>query len=312
MREWRWMLVAAALLCGLLAGAQTRDGGWPLAPLTQARLAGVAHPAAIVRDGKVVLLYVDGAARLAMAVSEDGLHFRPVAGPVSVSFGEDAPRAGGLADPRLVESGDGSYVLTYTGLVAGRATLMVACSPDLLHWTVEGAAFAGAAGGRYESVPTRNGAILTRRDAGKNRLVAAMIDEKYWMFWGEGAVHLASSQDLTHWTPLVDGTGGPVTVLESRTGRFDSAGAEIGPPPVLTPAGVVVLYRGRNAVGRRGGDKRWTAGAAAVGEALFDRDDPVRLVERSVDPVVKSAEADEKEGDSAGGLVWFGGSWLLY
>lgn len=312
MRLRRWILAAGVLWCCGLAGAQVRGGGWGLTPLTEEHLAEIGAPAAMVRAGQIVLLAEDGAGGLRLAASGDGVSFRPLADAVTVRLGEDAPRAEGFAHPRLVEAEDGSYVLTYTARLAGRATLMVATSPDLAHWTVEGAAFAGAAGGRYESVPTGEGAILTRLDVGKNRLVAAMIDDKYWMYWGEGTVHVASSQDLVHWTPLADGTGGPVTVLEPRAGRFDSAGVEVGPPPVLTPAGVVVLYRGRNAPGKRGGDKRLPAEAWAVGEALFAPENPVRVAERSLDAVIAPAQGSENKEKTANGLVWFAGRWRLF
>src|SRR5208283_4047781 len=86
------------------------------------------NPAAIVRDGKVYVLYraeddsgameIGGhTSRLGLAVSDDGIHFTRRSEPVFFP-GDDNQKLrewpGGVEDPRLVESEDGTYVLTYT------------------------------------------------------------------------------------------------------------------------------------------------------------------------------------------------------
>ena len=72
------------------------------------------------------------------------------------------------------------------------------------------------------------------------------------MYWGEGSIRLATSADLIHWTPVEDAQGDPIELLRPRAGHFDSTFPETGPPPVLTDAGIVVLYNGKNAAeGRR-------------------------------------------------------------
>ena len=53
--------------------------------------------------------------------------------------------------------------------------------------------------------------------------------------------------------------GDPVVVLAKREGHFDSSFPEVGPPPVLTARGIVMLYNGKDA----------KSGAYAAGEALF-------------------------------------------
>jgi predicted GH43/DUF377 family glycosyl hydrolase len=293
------------------------------------------NPAAVVKDGKVVVLYraeddsgameIGGhTSRLGLAESEDGIHFTRRAEPVLFAAADDEQARewpGGVEDPRLVEAEDGTYVLTYTQWNRQTYAAAIATSKDLVHWTKYGPAFAGAAGGRYDRMKYKSAGIVTRLDPAKKRLVAAQIDDKYWMFWGEGALHLATSGDLIHWTPLVDASGAPAEVLQARPGRFDSRFPEAGPPPVLTPAGIVVIYNGKNAAGKRGadaGDKSLGPGAYAAGEALFDGDDPVRLLARTLDPVLKPATAYEKSGQYvagttfAEGLVYFHGQWFLY
>ena len=66
--------------------------------------------------------------------------------------------------------------------------------------------------------------------------------------------------------------GAPVELLRPRPGHFDSTFPETGPPPVLTDAGIVVLYNGKNA--DTGGDPNLGPNAYAAGEALFDSEGP--------------------------------------
>ena len=86
------------------------------------------NPGAIVRGGKVYVLYraeddsgtmVIGmhTSRLGMASSEDGIHFTKEPTPVfypDVDSQQDREWPGGVEDPRIVESEDGTYVLAYT------------------------------------------------------------------------------------------------------------------------------------------------------------------------------------------------------
>ena len=324
----------AAVWC-MCAAAQVAPK-WEVGPFVrqnESALVGASHPAAVVKDGKVFLLFVtendassngERASRLSLAESPDGLHFTLCAAPVQI-VGEDEQGPGAQAvrreDPRIVEAEDGSYVLTYTQWNGQKEQTEVATSKDLIHWTGHGPAFAGAAGGRYEEMPYKAAGILTRFDREKGRLVAARIEDRYWMYWGEGALHVASSDDLLHWTPLVGRDGAPAELLTVRQGRFDSAQLEVGPPPVLTPYGILVVYNGKNAAGKRGaeaGDRSIAAGAYAVGEALFDPFDPVRPLARLPDPVLKPETVSGKNGPStpdntfAEGLVFWRGQWMLY
>lgn len=289
------------------------------------------NPAAIVKDGKVVVLYraeddsgsmkIGGhTSRLGLAESEDGIHFTRRPEPVFFAAGDDQESRewpGGVEDPRLVESEDGTYVLTYTQWNRRSYAAAIATSKDLTHWTKHGPAFLGAGGGKYDQMKYKSAGIVTRFDPAKGRLIAARIDGHYWMFWGEGALHRASSDDLIHWTPLVGQDGSAAKVMEARQGRFDSAFPEVGPPPVLTRRGIVVIYNGKNAAGRQG-DQSLGAGAYAVGEALFDAKDPVRLLARTPDPVLKPAAPYETTGQYvagttfAEGLVSFHNQWFLY
>ena len=136
------------------------------------------------------------------------------------------------------------------------------------------------------------------------------------MFWGEIEVRLATSDDLVHWTP-VERDGQPLVVLRARPGRADSGFPEVGPPPVLGPHGITVLYNGKNAEGA-GGDASLAAGTYTVSEALFAGGDPTRLLQRTDRPVFQPELPFERSGQYAAGttfaegLVWFRGRWWMY
>jgi predicted GH43/DUF377 family glycosyl hydrolase len=255
--------------------------------------------------------------RLGLAESEDGIHFTRRPAPVFYPA-EDGQKSrewpGGVEDPRLVESEDGTYVLTYTQWNRQTYSVGVATSPDLVHWKKYGPAFEDAEGGKYAQLKYKSAGIVTALRG--DRLVATRIEGKYWMYWGEGAIHLATSEDLIHWTPVEDKHGEPLEVLRPRAGRFDSSFPETGPPPVLTRRGIVVLYNGKNA--NTGGDPQLAPSTYAVGEALFDAKNPAKLLARTDNPVLEPALPWEKSGQYvagttfAEGLVGFHNQWFLY
>lgn len=288
------------------------------------------NPAAIVRDGKIYVLYraeddtgkmeIGGhTSRVGMAESADGIHFTRRAEPVFYPA-EDSQQSrewwGGVEDPRIVESDDGTYVLTYTQWNGATYSVGIATSKDLTHWIKYGPAFWDASGGKYREMKYKSAGMLTRLDKEKGRLIAAKIDGKYWMFWGEITIRLATSTDLIHWTPVEDAKGTPVELLRARPGHFDSSFPETGPPPVLTDAGIVFIYNGKNEAS--GGDPALGPNAYAAGEALFDAKNPAHLLERAASPVLKPELPYEKTGQYVAGdtfsegLVYFHKQWFLY
>ena len=286
------------------------------------------NPAAAVRDGKVIMLYraedASGeqqighhTSRLGMAESRDGLHFTRRDAPVLYPD-RDAQQQnewpGGVEDPRLVQTEDGSYVLTYTQWNRQVPRLAVATSRDLVAWTKHGPAFATAANGKYLARETKSGAILTRRVG--DRLVATRVQGKYWMYFNVPDILIATSDDLIHWTPLADGDGNPLKVLSARPGYFDSWLVEAGPPAVLTPRGIVLLYNAGNSA--EFGAPGLPARMYTAGQALFDPKNPIKLLDRSDAPFIRPTEPYERTGQYAQGttfveaLVPFRGRWFLY
>lgn len=286
------------------------------------------NPAAVVRDGKVYLLYraedasgerqIGGhTSRLGLAESSDGLHFTRRATPVLYPD-TDAQRPnewpGGVEDPRIVETDDGSYVLTYTQWNRDVPRLAVATSRDLLTWTKHGPAFARAAGGKYLRTESKSGAILSRVEG--ERTIATRVNGKYWMYFGVPDVLIATSDNLVDWTPLEDADGRPVKVLSPRPGYFDSWLVEGGPPALLTTHGIVVLYNAGNSGTH--GDSTLPARVYTGGQALFDARNPVKLLRRSNTPFIRPTEPYERTGQYVEGttfvegLVRFKNRWYLY
>jgi beta-1,2-mannosidase len=283
------------------------------------------NPGAIVRDGKVYVLYraeddsgtmVIGmhTSRLGLASSEDGVRFIKEPEPVFYPDNDSQKNRewpGGVEDPRVVESEDGTYVLTYTQWNRKSTDIGIATSTDLIHWTKHGPALVGE---KYQHFDYKSASIVTRLTGG--RLIAAKIQGKYWMYWGEVRVRLATSPDLIHWTPVEDKSGKAVVLLHNRPRHFDSAFPEVGPPSVLTDRGIVLIYNGKNA--EKNGAPGIAGGAYSDGQALFSADNPRKLLGRPDKPFFKPEKAWEQSGQYAAGttfaegLVFFRDKWFLY
>ena len=238
--------------------------------------AGTFNPAVITHQGKFVMLYraqdKNGTSRLGYAESRDGIHFTRRSEPV-LSPEADYEKDGGVEDPRLVKFDD-TYYLTYTGYNKKDAQLCLATSKDLIHWERKGVILP-AYKGHWNVGWTKSGAIVPEK-----------IDGKYWMYFlGTSAdktdqMGLAYSTDLLHWTEATD-----TPVLPRRPGQFDSRVVEPGPPPILTPKGIVLIYNAAD-------DKLVYRTAVAI----FDRKDPRRVIFRSEKPIFEPEEEWEKVG----------------
>jgi predicted GH43/DUF377 family glycosyl hydrolase len=286
------------------------------------------NPAAIVRDGRVYVLYraedatgeekIGGhTSRIGLAESRDGLRFTRRAAPVLYPD-KDAQRQyewpGGVEDPRIVEREDGTYVLTYTQWNRDVPRLAVATSRDLVRWTKHGPAFAKAAGGKYLRAESKSGAILSRVEG--SRVIATRVNGTYWMYYGVPDIGIATSDNLIDWTPLEDANGRPLKVLSPRPGYFDSWLVEAGPPAIITERGILVIYNAGNS--EHYGDSTLPHRVYTGGQALYDLRNPLKLIARTEAPFIKPTEEYERTGQYVEGttflegLVPFNGRWFLY
>lgn len=288
----------------------------------------VFNPAATVKGDSIIVLFraEDNSAtgigsrtsRIGYASSADGVDFRYMMGPVLFPA-DDSQRElecpGGCEDPRVSMTEDGTYVMFYTQWNRKVPRLAVATSRDLVNWEKHGPAFAKAYDGRFADDFSKSASVVTRLDG--DRQTIARINGKYYMYWGEKYVNLATSDNLIDWTPMLDAAGGLLHVMDPRDGYFDSELTECGPPALLTDKGIVMLYNGKNATGDNR-DVRYAAGTYCGGQALFDAGEPERLVARLDEPFFKPEADYEKSGQyPAGtvfieGLVRFDGAWYLY
>jgi predicted GH43/DUF377 family glycosyl hydrolase len=286
------------------------------------------NPAAVVRMGKVYVLYRAEDAtgkreigfhtsRLGLAESTDGLRFTRHPTPVLYPDKDAQARyewTGGVEDPRVVETEDGLYVLTYTQWNRDLPRLAIATSKNLVQWEKHGPAFARADSGKYLKMDTKSGAILTRVEG--NRLVATKVNGKYWMYFNVPDIMIATSDNLIDWAPLADNDGKPLKVLSPRPGYFDSWLVEAGPPAIMTERGIVLIYNAGNSgkYGQPGLPERIYTG----GQALFDSRNPMKLIARADEPFIKPTEAYERTGQYKEGttfveaLIPFNGRWFLY
>lgn len=286
------------------------------------------NPAATIKDGKIVVLYraEDKAgraigkrtSRIGYAESTDGITFKHRKEPVLYPA-DDSQKAnewpGGCEDPRVAVTEDGLYVIFYTQWNQDKARVGVATSRDLLKWEKHGPAFLKAYNGKFNEIWSKSASILTKLVGDKQ--VIAKVNGKYWLYFGEANVNVATSADLTNWEPVVDKDQNLVNLISPRKGYFDSNLTECGPPAILTDKGIVLLYNGKNDKGEDG-DKRFTPNSYCAGQVLFDKNDPTKLLARMDVPFFRPMESFEKSGQyEAGtvfieGMVYFKKKWLLY
>jgi predicted GH43/DUF377 family glycosyl hydrolase len=285
------------------------------------------NPAAIVKDGKIVVLYRAEdrsgkgigfrTSRLGYAESSDGLHFKRKSKPVFYPANDDQKEnewPGGTEDPRVAVTSDGTYVIFYTQWNRHIPRLGVATSKDLITWKKHGPIFENATNSDIFQKPHKSASIVTKLEGGKQ--VVAKINGKYWMYWGELGVYGATSDNLVDWEPVVDTNGQLKAFISPRPGYFDSALTECGPPAILTDKGILLLYNGKNDPEK--GDKRFNAGTYSAGQVLFDANDPTKAIGRLDVPFLRPMEPFEKSGQYVAGtvfiegLVFFKNKWLLY
>lgn len=290
--------------------------------------ADVFNPAAIVHNGKVFLLtrcednpkaILGGrTSRIGLASSTDGIHFdyypTPVLYPDNDEFAK-YDHMGGCEDPRVVQTEEGLFVMLYTSWNYDTPRLSVATSNDLIHWQKKGPAFSKAYNGKFLNMATKSGSIVTQMKNGKQTV--ARFGGKYYMYWGENAVNLAVSENLIDWYPNIDEKGELRKVIIPRSGYFDSALTECGPPALLTDKGILLLYNGKNSDGDNA-DPNLPKGTYSVGQVLIDANNPEKVLERSESNILKPSLAHELTGQyKAGtvfgeGLVFFQEKWFLY
>lgn len=250
----------------------------------------VFNPAAFSDGEQVYMLYRaedstgvgiwNGTSRIGLGISSDGFNFDRHPDPIYEPVAEwELP--GGAEDPRIVKIDD-TYWLTYTAYDGETARQALASSKDLFNWERHGLIFPKLGW-------TKAGAI-----------VPEMINGRYWMYFGDTHIWAAWSDDLINWTPIEE------PVMSPREGMFDSGLIEPGPTPLITDHGILLLYNSAD------DDLVYR-----TGQALFDINDPTRLLERSDDFFMEPDYELEVDGQIPNvvfieGLAKLGDTWFLY
>lgn len=180
----------------------------------------------------------------------------------------------GVEDPRLTWVEElGVWVIAYTSFGPGGPGLSLATTKDFR--TVERL-------GMVRAPEDKNGALLSRRVNGEWILFHRPVTSHNH----RADIWLSRSKDLRSWSA-------PEPVMSAREGGWwDSARIGIGPPPIETADGWLLIYHGV---------RQTVAGALyRAGLALLDLDDPSKVVRRCGEWVLGPSESYEQTGDVPG------------
>jgi predicted GH43/DUF377 family glycosyl hydrolase len=238
---------------------------------------GVFNPAAAEVAGQTVLLArVEdrrGISHLTVARSANGIDGWTVEREPLLAPEEDATdEQWGFEDARVVWVDElDRWVITCTAYGPAGPGVFLATTEDFT--SVE----------RYGIVrppEDKNAALLPHRIDGR---WALLHRPKTQSAGGQGEIHLSRSDDLLSWSA-------PEKVLQPRAGAWwDSLRIGIGPPPIRTDRGWLLIYHGV---------KETIAGDIyRVGLVLLELDDPTRVLRRLPMWILAPLEPYERTGD---------------
>lgn len=295
----------------------------------------VLNPTAVVKNDTVFLIYraqdINGTSRIGLAFSTDGLHFTKQPSPIffpdndsmndyewnfkkkTTAFKDSVNLNGtyfdGTEDPRIIENTDGVYFMTYTAYDGKTARLCIASSKDLITWEKHGLVLK-----EEKDNWSKSGAIIG--ELIDERIVAKKINGKYWMYFGDTNLFMASSNDLINWEiARSEESKKKISVLQPRPGYFDSRLVEPGPYALFKEEGILLIYNASNA--RNFNDPTIPIYTYAAGQALFDKENPYKLLDRTEGNFIHPDKDYERVGEVnevcfVEGLVYFKNKWFLY
>ncbi len=231
---------------------------------------GAVFNCATVFDGQLVHLlyraigeYDTYISSLGYAVSKDGFNFQRNDKPVFEPR-EEYERFG-CEDPRITQI-DGTFYMTYTAL-SNRA------------WSGSGNRVALASTLDFSSFE-RQGIILPGMENKDAVIFPEKVSGKYVMFHRKMPdIWIAYSDNLKQWY-------GHEIVMRPRAGLWDGTKIGAGSPPIKTEHGWLLFYHGVD-------EKR----VYRLGVALFDLNNPGKLLARQEEHILEPEEKWELEGD---------------
>lgn len=234
------------------------------------------NPAAVIHDGETLLLVrvedMRGFSHLTIARSKDGkTNWRIDEQPFLAPDPKLKEELWGLEDPRIVYLEDRErYAINYVSFLKGGPTVSLALTKDFKSiepW------------GPLLPPEDKDAALLPRKINGLYVLIHRPIIR------GEAHIWISFSPDLKYW-------GGHRVLIPVRPGWWDNSKVGLGPPPVETKEGWLVIYHGI----------RVTASGSLyrVGLALLDLDEPWKVIRRGEQWVFGPYERYERVGDVPG------------
>ena len=133
--------------------------------------------------------------------------------------------------------------MSYTAYDGKTARLCLATSNNLGKWKRHGEIFPAWDAHKAQSFTVSWDQAQKNKIAKKHwnkagGIFPGKINNKYWMIFGDRNLWLASSPDAINWSPRHQ------PFLRPRPSFFDEAHVEMGPPPIKTRSGWLVLYHG--------------------------------------------------------------------
>jgi len=206
--------------------------------------------------------YLTSISHIRLAVSDDGYHFNIAEHPVISA--SDEYSAFGVEDPRITQMGEEYYINFSVVSVNGVATRLVR-TQDF---------------NKYHDM-----GIIFYPDNKDVAIFPQKINGKYYALHRPAASELcrpqmwiAQSDDLRFW-------GNHVQLAKVRDGSWDSSRIGAGAVPILTKWGWLEIYHGAD------NNNRYCLGAM-----LLDKDNPTKVLRRSINPLVEPTEPYECHG----------------
>ncbi len=220
----------------------------------------------------------DNVSRIGYAVSTDGVHFMRFDKPVFSP--ETKWEEKGVEDPRLTRIEDEYYML-YTAYSRYGTRVSMASTKNFIRWK-------------------RYGVILPEHNDKDAALHPEKVKGKYMLYHRiEPDIWASFSDDLLHWEDAK-------IIMRPRPGTWETKKIGLGAPPVKTPYGWLMLYHGVDA-----------DSVYRLGFALFDLEDPTKLIKRTEEPILSPEEDFELFGQVpnvvfSDAMVPYKGDYLIY
>lgn len=234
--------------------------------------AAVFNPGAVKCDGKTILMVrvedMRGFSHLTLARSKDGVtNWKISPSPTFQSDPAYHEERWGIEDPRIVWLEDyQTFAMTYVSFSKGGPLVSLALTRDFQEFKRIGCL-----------VPPedKDACLFPRKIRDRYLLIQRPIIR------GEKHMWLSFSPDLTHW-------GEHRILMPTRVGWWDQDKVGLGPPPIETPEGWLIIYHGvrRTASGN----------LYRVGMALLDLEEPWKVIRRTPGWVLAPTEPYEQIG----------------